>query len=74
MRRFVILSLLVGGLLLATAGSAYVNHLDDTGMLEPGFLADLAVLDRDPFLGESEEIAQAKVVSTWVAGERVLQA
>jgi predicted amidohydrolase YtcJ len=42
-------------------------------MLEPGFLADLAVLDRDPFLGEPEEIAQAKVVSTWVEGERVFQ-
>ena len=33
-----------------TAGSAYVNHLDDdTGTLEPGKLADLVVLDRDLF-------------------------
>ena len=32
-----------------TSGSAYVNHLDtDTGTLEVGRLADLAVLDRDP--------------------------
>ena len=54
-----------------TSGSAFVNHLDDTGTLEPGALADLAVLDRDPFLGEPAGIGSAKVVSTWVDGERV---
>ena len=33
-----------------TLGSAYVNHLDaDTGTIETGKLADLAVLDRDLF-------------------------
>ena len=33
-----------------TAGSAWVNGLDDrTGRLAAGLLADLAVLDRDPF-------------------------
>ena len=40
-----------------TAGSAYVNHLDDTGTIAPGNLADLAVLDRDPFAGPADEIA-----------------
>ena len=54
-----------------TSGSAFVNHLDDTGILEPGRLADLAVLDRDPFLGEPGAVAEAGVVSTWVDGERV---
>ena len=34
-----------------TAGSAYVNHLDETGAVAPGYLADLVVLDRDPFAG-----------------------
>ena len=35
-----------------TAGSAWVNHLDaDTGTIEVGKYADLAVLDRDPFDG-----------------------
>ena len=34
-----------------TAGSAYVNGLDDTGTIRVGALADLAVLDRDPFDG-----------------------
>ena len=32
-----------------TAGSAFVNHLDDTGTIAAGKLADLVVLDRDPF-------------------------
>ena len=41
-----------------TIGSAYVNHLDDeTGAIEPGMLADLVVLDRDPFAGPPGEIA-----------------
>ena len=34
-----------------TAGSAYVNNLDETGAIEPGYVADLVVLDRDPFAG-----------------------
>ena len=54
-----------------TSGSAYVNHLDDAGALEPGFVADLAVLDRDPFLGDLDEVAEARVVATYVDGERV---
>ncbi|MGW8376741.1 amidohydrolase [Streptomyces sp. ODS28] len=54
-----------------TAGSAHVNHLDDTGTLRPGNLADLAVLDRDPFAGPPEEIASARVLQTFVGGERV---
>jgi predicted amidohydrolase YtcJ len=54
-----------------TSGSAFVNHLDETGTLERGSLADLVVLDRDPILGEPERIAEASVVSTWVDGGRV---
>ncbi len=58
-----------------TAGSAYVNHHDDvTGRLEAGYLADLAVLDHDPFATPPEEIAQTRVVSTYVEGELVYQA
>jgi predicted amidohydrolase YtcJ len=57
-----------------TSGSAFVNHLDQTGTLEPGRLADLAVLDRDPFLGEPARTAEASVVSTWVDGARVFGA
>ncbi|HLN79124.1 MAG TPA: amidohydrolase [Nocardioidaceae bacterium] len=54
-----------------TSGSAFVNHLDDTGALEPGRLADLTVLDRDPFLGEPEEIGATRVLATYVDGVRV---
>jgi predicted amidohydrolase YtcJ len=57
-----------------TSGSAFVNHLDETGILEPGRLADLVVLDRDPFAGEPGRVAEASVVSTWVDGARVFEA
>jgi len=54
-----------------TAGSAYVNRLDDTGRLRPGFQADLVVLDRDPFAAPPGEIGDASVALTYVAGSRV---
>jgi predicted amidohydrolase YtcJ len=54
-----------------TRGSAHVNHLDDTGVLEPGMLADLAVLDRDPFTGPPEDIGATRVTATFVDGRRV---
>jgi hypothetical protein len=51
-----------------TRGSAYANHLDDTGVLAPGMLADLAVLDRDiDDLGEAN-LSDVKVVATVVGG------
>jgi predicted amidohydrolase YtcJ len=57
-----------------TTGSAYVNHLDETGAIEAGRLADLVVLDRDPFGGPPDEIADAAVELTYVAGQRVYAA
>jgi predicted amidohydrolase YtcJ len=58
-----------------TAGSAWVNHLDDvTGTIEVGKLADLAVLDRDPFAGPSDQIGAARTLQTFVEGERVYAA
>jgi predicted amidohydrolase YtcJ len=57
-----------------TAGTAYVNHLDDTGTIAVGNLADLAVLDRDPFGGPSAEICHTKVEQTFVGGRRVFAA
>ncbi len=57
-----------------TAGSAYANHLDDTGSIRPGMLADLVVLDRDPFDGPDEEIAATRVLQTFVGGRRVYAA
>ncbi len=58
-----------------TAGSAWVNHLDRvTGTIEVGKLADLAVLDRDPFAGPSDEIGLTRTGQTFVEGERVYAA
>ncbi|MFG1994593.1 amidohydrolase [Actinoplanes sp. NPDC048988] len=54
-----------------TSGSAYVNHLDDTGSLRPGMRADLVVLNRDPFAGEPREISETAVAQTYVDGRRV---
>lgn len=54
-----------------TAGSAYVNHLDDTGSIRVGALADLTVLDRDPFAGKPDEIGATRVLQTFVDGRRV---
>jgi predicted amidohydrolase YtcJ len=57
-----------------TRGSAYVNHLDDGGRIALGALADLAVLDRNPFAGPPEEIGDTRVVATYVQGEAVFSA
>ena len=57
-----------------TSGSAWVNHRDDAGVLRAGAVADLVVLDRDPFAGPPEEIGAARVVSTWVDGAPVFEA
>ena len=52
-----------------TIGSAYVNHLDDeTGSIEVGKQADLAIVDRDLFAHPSDEIASAHVDATYVGG------
>jgi predicted amidohydrolase YtcJ len=54
-----------------TRGSAHLNHLDDGGRLEAGALADLVVLDRDPFACPVAEIGDARVAATYVEGEQV---
>jgi len=55
-----------------TAGSAFVNHMDhQTGTLDVGKLADLVVLDRDPFGGRAEEIGSVRPILTLVDGEVV---
>ena len=57
-----------------TAGSAYANHLDETGRITAGALADLVVLDRDPFAAPPEEIAETQVTLTFVGGTGVYAA
>ena len=57
-----------------TNGSAYVNHLDrETGTLEVGKAADLAVLDRDLFDRGAGRIMDARVVGTFVEGVPVFE-
>ncbi|MFJ2881911.1 amidohydrolase [Streptomyces sp. NPDC087272] len=65
---------LTAALAAYTAGSAYVNHLDDTGSIRPGALADLVVLDRDPYAGPPEEIGATRVLRTYVGGRLVHEA
>jgi predicted amidohydrolase YtcJ len=56
----------------ATVGAAYANRLDaTTGSIEPGKLADLAVLDRDLFDPAAGPIGDASVLATFVEGEVV---
>ena len=64
---------LVDALAAFTAGSAYVNHLDDTGTLEVGKLADFAVLDRDLFDRGAGAIGETRVVATFVEGVPVYE-
>jgi predicted amidohydrolase YtcJ len=55
-----------------TMGSAYVNHLDDvTGSIQVGKEADLVVVDRNLFDLSLDELADAKVQLTMVAGAPV---
>lgn len=58
-----------------TAGTAWVNHLDDvTGTVEEGKYADLVVLDRDPFTRPADEIGDVRVRRTYVEGRLVFAA
>ncbi|SDQ08456.1 amidohydrolase [Leucobacter chromiiresistens] len=55
-----------------TQGTARVNHLDHaTGRIEPGYYADLAILDRNLFELAREDLHTARVDETWIGGERV---
>jgi predicted amidohydrolase YtcJ len=58
-----------------TAGSAYANHLEaETGSIEVGKRADVAVFDRNIFVAPADEIASARCLQTYVEGERVYAA
>lgn len=59
-----------------TLGSAFVNHLEaDTGSVEVGKLADLAVIDRNLFEVDDLDggISGAHVTKTMVEGEMVFE-
>ena len=55
-----------------TSGSAYALRLEaQTGSVTPGKLADLAVLDRDPFDPAAGPLGGVRVLATLVEGEPV---
>ncbi|QIK75829.1 amidohydrolase [Nocardioides piscis] len=62
-----------------TSGSAWINHRDGSepgpraGVLAPGAVADLVVLDRDPFAGPAGDIGAVRVRSTWIDGRVVAE-
>ena len=55
-----------------TSGTAYVNHRDhETGWIRPGYVANVIVLEPDPFSVPAEDIHRVGVASTWIDGEPV---
>ncbi|MGD2157823.1 MAG: amidohydrolase [Anaerolineales bacterium] len=59
-------------ILAYTAGPAYAGRMENRlGILSPGFLADLIVLDVDPFTCEPELLRQIKLIGTMVGGNWV---
>lgn len=57
-----------------TAGAAWANHLDETGTIRAGALADLVVLDHDPFAEPAAAIGETRVLRTYVEGSLVYAA
>lgn len=54
-----------------TRGSAYAMFMDkEIGSLKPGYRADFAILDRDPF-ATNVELAKVKPKSLWIEGRKV---
>jgi hypothetical protein len=57
-----------------TEGVAYAGFLDgEVGVLRPGMLADLVLLDRDLFAIAPELIREARVTATVVGGRVVYE-
>lgn len=60
-------------LLAHTANAAWQLFSEhEVGALAPGLFADFLVVDRDPVTVPAEELAQTVVLSTYLAGERVV--
>jgi predicted amidohydrolase YtcJ len=57
-----------------TAAVAYAGFQEERlGVLRPGMLADMVLLDRDPFRERPEDLGQARVVATIVGGRVVYE-
>ena len=57
-----------------TLGAAYAANAEDRlGQLKPGYLADLIVLDQDPFVCDPDDLLTMQSTATMVGGEWVWQ-
>jgi predicted amidohydrolase YtcJ len=58
-----------------TVAGAYAGFGESRfGEIKPGLRADFVVLDRDPLLASPEDLRKARVLQTWVGGERMYMA
>jgi len=55
-------------------GAALMGRLDKGGTIEPGKLADIIILDRNPTKIPASEIHDTKVLKTYIGGEEVYSA
>ncbi len=57
-----------------TKNAAYASFEEDIkGTLAAGKLADLVILDRDPFEVEPKELLNINVMQTWLGGKKVFE-
>ena len=57
-----------------TSGPAYTSYLENhLGRLAPGFLADLTILDGDPFRCELDAIKEIRPLATMVGGKWIFR-
>jgi predicted amidohydrolase YtcJ len=54
-----------------THGSALACGFTDTGLITPGYSADLALLDRDPFSVAPSSLREVRVIQTYAGGALV---
>ncbi|MFM6932655.1 MAG: amidohydrolase [Novosphingobium sp.] len=58
-----------------TMGAAYAGLAENRfGRLAPGLRADFLLVDRDPLLESPAELANTRVLETWVGGRRIYAA
>ncbi|ADN51172.1 amidohydrolase [Vulcanisaeta distributa] len=55
-----------------TYGSAYLlREEDELGKLEPGYLADFIIIDKDPLNIDEKELRNIKILETYTGGQRI---
>ena len=58
-----------------TTGAAWAGFAERKfGRLAPGLRADFVLIDVDPLLAAPSALRQARVIETWIGGERVFEA